>query len=167
MKSNWVLKNRWCCSGTSKDLKDEITKWLTADYNSVLKNPLITKEWLSNIKCQGSILGRFQGRCEKQQACKSEICPGQISSKCNEERNPLTFSKLDLYRKSQHDLCLLYILESFEEVKEHIDRSNPADIVYLAFHRLSENLSSIDSSGNQTAQWQEAKSLHDKKTAKR
>lgn len=160
-------KNRLCCSGISKDLKDEITKWLTADYNSVLNNPLITKEWLSNIKCQGSILEGSRGNVRNSRPLSLKSVVGKLVANVMKNQMNWHFSKLDLRRKNQHDFCHLYMLEFFEEVKEHTDRSNSAHIVYLAFHRLSENLSSIDSSGNQTALWQKVKSLHDKKTVKR
>lgn len=51
------------------------------------------------------------------------------------------FNKFDLPGKSQHDLCHSYILELFDEIKEHTDKSNSADIIYLDFQRLSANLS--------------------------
>lgn len=51
------------------------------------------------------------------------------------------FNKFDLLGKSRHDLCHFYILELFDEISEYVDKSNPADIAYLDFPRLSANLS--------------------------
>lgn len=55
------VKNLMILPRSFSTLREEITKRLIADYNAVLKTPLVSREWLSNIKSQANFCGKVPG----------------------------------------------------------------------------------------------------------
>lgn len=100
---------------------------------------MVIKYQTSNARL--TFLERFQGRCEKQQTESLKSALGKLVENVMKTKIHWHFSKFDLLGKSHHDLCHFYVLELFDEINEHIDKSNSADINYLDLQRLSANLS--------------------------